>query len=307
MNRTRHILLLFLLSLFIFITPTYAAVTINPTTTKLYPGESKAVALNGTTQKVTWLRGKFQGTVKSTGKTTGKITAGNKVGTYWIAGKVNSKKYHCKIFVVHEPKLNKTSLTIEQGGTRELSVKDEKNGKVSWSSSNTKVATVSSKGTVTAKAVGTATITAKVNGKTLKCYVTVTFTEMAIAEKLPALSEKYPTGMYQNNCYSFARTISDALFGSKAPFKTPHSNIKNIKIGDIVHLSYPSEKIEHYVIPIAHTTDGGILVGEGNLTIDKSLKGYYPDYLLDRPIVYWGRYIPYSELIRAKIKIYSRY
>lgn len=45
--------------------------------------------------------------------------------------------------------------------------------KATWKSSNPKVATVSSKGKVTAKKKGTATITAKVGKTTYKCKVTV--------------------------------------------------------------------------------------------------------------------------------------
>lgn len=45
--------------------------------------------------------------------------------------------------------------------------------KAKWSSSNTKVATVNSSGKVTGKKKGTAVITAKANGKTYKCKVTV--------------------------------------------------------------------------------------------------------------------------------------
>lgn len=48
-----------------------------------------------------------------------------------------------------------------------------KNVKAIWKSSNPKVASVTSKGKVTAKKKGTATISAKVNGKTYKCKVTV--------------------------------------------------------------------------------------------------------------------------------------
>ena len=48
-----------------------------------------------------------------------------------------------------------------------------KNVKATWKSSNPKVASVTSKGKVTAKKKGTATIYAKVNGKTYKCKVTV--------------------------------------------------------------------------------------------------------------------------------------
>ena len=74
--------------------------------------------------------------------------------------------------------LNKTSLTLVEGGNETLkatinpsNTTDSKT--LTWSSSNTSVATVSS-GKVTAKAPGTATITVTTsNGKTATCTVTV--------------------------------------------------------------------------------------------------------------------------------------
>jgi hypothetical protein len=69
-------------------------------------------------------------------------------------------------------KLNKTKATLVAGKTVQLKVQNSKK-KVTWKSSNGKVATVSKKGLVTAKAPGKATITAKVGKKNLKCAVTV--------------------------------------------------------------------------------------------------------------------------------------
>ena len=69
-------------------------------------------------------------------------------------------------------KLNKTSITMYTGKTSTLRVSGTSK-KVTWSTSNKKVATVSSKGIVSAKYPGKATITAKVNKKNLKCKVTV--------------------------------------------------------------------------------------------------------------------------------------
>ncbi|MBR1873918.1 MAG: Ig-like domain-containing protein [Eubacterium sp.] len=87
-----------------------------------------------------------------------------------------------------KPKLNKTSLTLEEGSTATLKVK--KNGKkisaVTWKSTKTKVAKVSKKGKVTAKSEGKATIKAifKIKGAkkktTLKCKVTVVKTDDVI-------------------------------------------------------------------------------------------------------------------------------
>ena len=71
-------------------------------------------------------------------------------------------------------KLNKSSVTITVGKTVTLKATvTGKKGTVKWSSSKKSVATVSSKGVVTGKKKGTATITAKVNGVKKTCKVTV--------------------------------------------------------------------------------------------------------------------------------------
>ena len=68
--------------------------------------------------------------------------------------------------------LSKTSGTLYVGGTVNLTVDTNLAGNVTWTSSNTKVATVAD-GKVTAKAAGTAKITAAVGGKTATYTVTV--------------------------------------------------------------------------------------------------------------------------------------
>ena len=69
-------------------------------------------------------------------------------------------------------KLSKTKVTLSVGESVKLKVTGTKK-KVKWSSSNKKVATVSKAGKVTGKKAGKATITAKVNGKKLKCTIKV--------------------------------------------------------------------------------------------------------------------------------------
>ena len=70
------------------------------------------------------------------------------------------------------PKLSKTSLTITVGASKTLKVKSAR-GKVKWSTSNAKVAKVTSKGVVKGIKAGTARIRAKVSKKTLTCTVKV--------------------------------------------------------------------------------------------------------------------------------------
>ena len=75
--------------------------------------------------------------------------------------------------------LDKTSLTMTEGDTQTLTATlaptNASNKNVTWSSSNTTVATVSSAGVVTAKAAGNATITVTTadGSKTASCIVTV--------------------------------------------------------------------------------------------------------------------------------------
>ena len=69
-------------------------------------------------------------------------------------------------------KLNKKTLSLEVGKSQTLKITGT-TAKVTWSSSNKSVATVSTKGKVTAKKAGKATITATVSKKKYSCTVTV--------------------------------------------------------------------------------------------------------------------------------------
>lgn len=69
-------------------------------------------------------------------------------------------------------KLNKTKLTLYTGGSYTLKVKGTSSN-VKWSSNKKSIATVSSKGKVTAMKAGKVKITAKIGTKKLRCTVTV--------------------------------------------------------------------------------------------------------------------------------------
>ena len=71
------------------------------------------------------------------------------------------------------PKLSKTSITITEGKTKKLKVKNKGKKKVAWRSGNKKIATVSKDGVVKAKKAGHCKITAKVGKKRLVCQVRV--------------------------------------------------------------------------------------------------------------------------------------
>ncbi len=98
---------------------------------------------------------------------TGKVTA-KAVGEATITASVSGKSATCKVTVKSPLKsisLNKSSLDLTEGGSSTLSVSynptDTTDSKaITWTSSNTKVATVDKNGKVTAVGAGTATITA---------------------------------------------------------------------------------------------------------------------------------------------------
>ena len=88
--------------------------------------------------------------------------------------------FSCKDTRVTDVQLNKTALTLYVGGTETLIAtvlpKDADNKTVSWTSSNTDVATIDHNGKITAIAEGTATITVTTEDgdKTASCTLTVT-------------------------------------------------------------------------------------------------------------------------------------
>lgn len=72
------------------------------------------------------------------------------------------------------PALSNTSVSVNVGKTVTLSMKNVKSGtKVAWKSSNTKIATVSSKGVVKGIKTGSAYVYATVSKKQYRCKVTV--------------------------------------------------------------------------------------------------------------------------------------
>ena len=102
-------------------------------------------------------------------------------GTATITAKAGSKTATCEVTVV--PKeipataitLSDTTLNLQKGNTATLTATvtpENSTDAVEWSSSDESVATIAN-GVVTAKGIGTATITAKAGSKTATCEVTV--------------------------------------------------------------------------------------------------------------------------------------
>ena len=163
-------------------------VWIDQSTLSLTEGESgqlKATVSpsNATNKNVTW---SSSNTSVATVSSNGTVTA-KKAGTATITVKTadQGKTATCNVTVtaknypVTGVSLSQSSLALIVGETSQLtatvSPSNATNKDVSWSSSKTSVATVSSDGTVTAKAVGSATITVTTadGSKKATCVVTV--------------------------------------------------------------------------------------------------------------------------------------
>ena len=111
------------------------------------------------------------------------VVIAKKVGSATITAKAGDKTATCTVTVVATPvtsvTLNKTTASLKAGETVTLTATvkpdDATDRTVTWSTSDASVATVSD-GVVTAKKVGSATITAKAGDKTATCTVTVVAT-----------------------------------------------------------------------------------------------------------------------------------
>ncbi|MEI6131680.1 MAG: Ig-like domain-containing protein, partial [Bacillota bacterium] len=134
---------------------------------------------NATNKAIIWISSNNKIATVSAGKVTAK---GPGIVTISAKSANGSFTKTCKITVtmpVKSVKLSKTSLFLKKGGTYKLIATiapvNASNKKVTWKSSNTKIATVTSNGTVKAKAKGTAYISVVTTDgkKTAKCKVVV--------------------------------------------------------------------------------------------------------------------------------------
>ena len=153
-------------------------------------GEAKAEFKLNSTAKTIYTKGQTTASLKLTTTLTDKVTwtsSNKKVATVNSKGVVTAKakgtavitatcgeyKATCKVTVKNPSlKLTKTSASVKVGKTTKITVKVTPSGKITYKSSNSKIATVSSKGVVKGKKKGIAKITVTCNG--VKKVFTVT-------------------------------------------------------------------------------------------------------------------------------------
>lgn len=167
------------------------SISLNSSSISLKEGATKQLTAtvspsNATNKSVTWSSSNetvavVDGNGKVTAKAKGEVTITCK------ANDGSGKQATCSVTVtaadpirVTEITLNYTSASMVVGDTKQLSAtispSNATDKTVSWSSSNTSVATVDNNGKITAKSRGTATITCKANdgsGKLATCEITV--------------------------------------------------------------------------------------------------------------------------------------
>ena len=187
-------------------------------------------------QSVTWKSSdKTIATVTSTGKVKG-IKAGT--ATITCTSKSTGAKGTCKVTVADGGvKLDKTEASLEKGKTLTLkatvtpSTLEDKS--VTWKSSNTAVATVSTAGKVKGVKAGTATITctSKATGFSATCKVTVGYVKL---DKTEAVVEKTKTLTLTPTVYPSSLTDKSVTWKSSntaVATVTSAGKVKGVKAG----------------------------------------------------------------------------
>ena len=197
-----------------------AAVKLNKKSLTLKIGSSYTLKLlNNNKKKIKWKTSdKKIAAVTSKGKVTAK-----KAGKATVSATVGKKIYKCSVKVKKQPvtkvRLSKSSIVLNKNDfywlTATVSPKTASSKKLKWTSSKTNVASVNSKGRITAKGQGTATIKATATDgskKSASCKVTVLGNDPKKAfTYLASVISDYYTGINEDGNKFISVTSSEEI------------------------------------------------------------------------------------------------
>ena len=201
---------------------------LNAVSGTLYTQDKTSTTLKVTTNlagTVTWKSSNTKvAVVDSKGVVTAKAT-----GTANITATLNGKTATYKVTVKNAMSINKTEVTVYVGGTPAsytLKATSAIGGTVKYATSNKNVATVSSKGVVTAKKAGTAVITATAGKAKITCKVTV---------KNPGIAAKAAkTTIYTKGQTSTKITVTKTGVSGTAKFTSSNKKVATVNSKGVV-------------------------------------------------------------------------
>ncbi|MDR0197469.1 MAG: endo-1,4-beta-xylanase [Oscillospiraceae bacterium] len=224
---------------------------LNKTSRTLVPGETYALKLSNAAASVTWSSSDSKvATVSKTGKVT---AAAN--GKAVITAKSGGKSYKCAI-TVQRNRVKYAKSTIETGETLSCALLGKNTEKVKWSSADTKIASVSSKGVVTGKSAGKTKITVSFGTRTRSFTVTVKKAAKASASTLKGAYASI-FGYVGTAAYTSGREAvsslknADALKSVKKHYNsiTAENEMKPQALLSSVRITAAEAKKNGYVIP----------------------------------------------------------
>lgn len=199
-------------------------VSISASTLTLEAGRHKTVRIVNAVHDVTW---RSSNSAVATVDKNGYITA-VKAGTATISTVYDGKTYSCRLTVTAKAvSISETSLTLEAGRHKKLRIVNATHD-ATWSTSNKTIATVDKDGSVTAVKAGSATISARYDGKTYSCKVTVTAKAVSISSTTLSLKEGKQSTLKLNNA---ASTVTWSSSNTRIATVDKSGVVKGVKAG----------------------------------------------------------------------------
>ena len=273
--------------------PPVASVTVAPTTASVIVGQT--VQLTATTRDannnvltgrtVTWASSNTGiATVSSSGVVTG-VAAGSATITATSEGKSGTASVTVTPVPVASVSVAPTTASVIVGQTVQLTAttRDANNNvltgrTVTWASSNTGIATVSSSGVVTGVAAGSATITATSEGKSGTATVTVTLAPVATVTVTPASAsvgvgqtiQLTATMRDANNNVLTGRAVTWASSNTGIATVSASGVVSGVAIGSATITATSEGKSGTASVNVTVASADPVLVGAGDIAVCSS-------------------------------------